>query len=158
LSSHFPYWNYNAWKNNKRILWSCRPCMHLAAMIDVCLCSDVYSPLTSRPQIWPTRERGENVSAIRRSNVVNFYAWVVKTSRCKLQPISLRALLSSKGQVLRTYKFIMKNVLITFHLQWKIVLSICEWSSQGDGIHVQWYSFILVTLLVFFYFLLERTT
>jgi len=79
--------------------------MHLAAMIDVCLCSNVYSPLTSRPQIWPTRERGENVSAIRRSYVVNFYAWVVKTSRCKLQPISLRAHLSSKGQVLRTYVY-----------------------------------------------------
>lgn len=123
----------------------------LATMIDVCLCSNVYSPLTSRPQIWPTRERGGNVSTIRRSYVVSFYAWVVKASRCKLQPICLRARLSSRGQVLRTYNFKMKNVSIAFHFQWKIVLSICELSSQGDGIHVQWYLFKLLCLCFLFH-------
>lgn len=121
----------------------------LAAMIDVCLCSNVYSPLTSRPQIWPTRERGGNVSTIRRSYVVSFYAWVVKASRCKLQPICLRAHLSSRGQVLWTYNFKMKNVSITFHSQRKIVLSICELITRWW--HTCSVVFISITLLVFLF-------
>ena len=130
----------------------------LAAMIDVCLCSNVYSPLTSRPQIWSTRERGE---LFQRYDV---HMWSVSTHELsKLRDVSYSLYvfvltLSSKGQVLWTYNFMMKNVLIAFHFQWKIVLSICELSSQGDGIHIQWYSFILFTLLVFFYFVLEKTT
>lgn len=125
----------------------------LAPMIDICLCSNVYSPLTSRPQIWSTRERGENVSAIRRSYMVSFYAWVVKASRCKLQAMCLRAHLSFKGQVLRTNNFVMKKCLhfsknSAPHL-WIVIARWC---------HTCWVVFqlFLVTLLVFFYFILER--
>lgn len=78
----------------------------LAAMIDICLCSDVYSPLTSRPQIWSTRERGK---MFQRNDV---HMWSVSTHELsKLRDVSyslcLRAHLSFKGQVLRTNNFVM---------------------------------------------------